>query len=119
MTTGHHETTMNFQRALDAQEEDPWPDLTLVVSGVSALSIRAISNVKRLCEDQLAGHYHLTIVDLLDDSSGPRNANFLAAPTLLINKPLPVRRFVGDLSHTDGVMSALGLPGSDSTAGIA
>jgi circadian clock protein KaiB len=85
-------------------------DLTLIVSGASALSRRAIENATLLCETHMAGRYHLSVVDLSEAPASVAHGQVLAAPTLVKTWPLPVQKFVGDLSRTDGVLAALGLP---------
>ena len=40
----------------------------------------------------------------------------IAAPTLIRTLPLPERRYVGDLSRTDAVLVALGLPAAEAEA---
>ncbi|MCW3014307.1 MAG: circadian clock protein KaiB [Solirubrobacterales bacterium] len=85
-------------------------ELTLFVSGASDLSARAIANARQLCESHLHGRYHLAVVDVHEDPAAVLSSQVLAAPTLIKHRPLPVRRLVGDLSHTDKVLLALDLP---------
>jgi circadian clock protein KaiB len=87
-------------------------ELTLFVSGASDLSARAIANVVALCEMHLAGRYHLAVIDVHADPVAALRSGVVVAPTLVKNQPLPVRRHVGDLSHTDKVLLALELPGA-------
>jgi circadian clock protein KaiB len=84
-------------------------ELTLFVSGASDLSARAIANARQICETHLAGRYDLSVVDVHEDPVAILGTRVLAAPTLVKSFPLPVRLLVGDLSHTDKVLSALGL----------
>jgi circadian clock protein KaiB len=109
MTTPNNAMLKRFEDAL-AQRDDSWYELTLIVSGASALSARAIANARRLCDTHLEGRYHLSVVDLHEEPANVASDHVLAAPTLVKNRPLPVRNFVGDLSHTDRVLLALGLP---------
>jgi circadian clock protein KaiB len=88
-------------------------ELTLFVNGASDLSARAIANARRLCESHLAGRYDLHVVDVRDDPAALVSNRLLAAPTLVKSRPLPVRKIVGDLSRTDKVLSALGLPADE------
>ena len=85
-------------------------ELTLIVSGASELSARAIANATLLCETHMAGRYHLSIVDLHEAPASVLSGEVLAAPTLVKTRPLPVQKFVGDLSRTHRVLAALGLP---------
>jgi circadian clock protein KaiB len=90
--------------------DDARYELTLFVNGASDLSARAIANARQLCETRLAGRYDLRVVDVNDDPATVLSLRLLAAPTLVKTRPLPVRRIVGDLSHTKKVLVALGLP---------
>jgi circadian clock protein KaiB len=85
-------------------------ELTLFVSGASDLSARAIGNARQLCDIHLAGRYSLSVVDVHENPAALRTNGALATPTLVRNRPLPVRKVVGDLSHTDKVLLALELP---------
>jgi circadian clock protein KaiB len=87
-------------------------ELTLFVSGASELSARAIASARALCDTRMEGRYRLCVVDVHEGGGPPvlSASVVLATPTLVKNWPLPVRKFVGDLSDTDKVLVALGLP---------
>ena len=89
-------------------------ELTLFVSGASALSARAIANATRICELHGNGLYHLTVVDIHEDPSSLLTHHLLATPTLVKTMPAPVRRVVGDLSQIDKVLATLDLPSAPS-----
>ncbi|MDQ3756525.1 MAG: circadian clock protein KaiB [Actinomycetota bacterium] len=111
MSSPHDATLAQYEAAAALRDEgDTWYELTLIVSGASELSTRAIANVRRLGEESLGGRYHLSIVDLHEAPASVLSSQVLAAPTLVKNRPLPVGKFVGDLSRTDIVLRALGLP---------
>jgi circadian clock protein KaiB len=90
--------------------EEPRYGLTLFVNGASDLSVRAIADATQLCENHLAGSYHLTVVDLFQDPDAGIGSGVQAAPTLVKNRPLPERKLVGDLSHQGRVLLALAIP---------
>lgn len=113
MTMPHDSALRRFEEAL-AHRDQTWYELTLIVSGASDLSARAIANAMTLCETHLAGRYHLAVVDLHEEPASAVSGHVLAAPTLVRNQPLPVRKFAGDLSRVDRVLGALGLPIPDS-----
>jgi circadian clock protein KaiB len=117
MTTPHDATLQRFEDAL-AERAESWYELTLIVSGASELSARAIANARQFCEAHLHGRYHLSVVDLHEEPASVGGRQVLAAPTLVKNHPLPVRKFVGDLSRTDNVLLALGMPAVDSTDAV-
>jgi circadian clock protein KaiB len=109
MSTPQDETLKRFEDALSRRDQS-WYELTLIVSGASDLSARAVANARHLCDTHLRGRYNLSVVDLNEEPVSALGGHVLAAPTLVRNQPLPVRKFVGDLSRTDRVLLALGLP---------
>ena len=84
--------------------------LRLYVAGQSPKSLRAFANLKRLCDDHLAGHYEIEIVDLVENPSQARTDDILAIPTLVRRLPAPLRKIIGDLSDTERVRVGLRLP---------
>jgi len=112
MTEPVLETSARYEEAQAALGDSRF-ELTLFVSGASDRSARAITNARELCEAHLHGRYDLTVVDLHEDLSRALDNRVLAAPTLVRQRPLPVRRFVGDLSDVVRVLSALGIATGD------
>ncbi|HTF88889.1 MAG TPA: circadian clock KaiB family protein [Planctomycetota bacterium] len=83
--------------------------LRLYVTSTGARSSRAIVNVRRICEENLRGIYDLDIVDIGLHPQLASSEQLVAAPTLVKLLPLPVRRFVGDMSQTARILSGLNL----------
>lgn len=83
--------------------------LHLYVTGSTPNSIRAIDNIKKICEEHLKGRYELDVVDLYLKPNLAKGEQIIAAPTLIRKQPLPLRRFIGDLSDTDRVLIGLDL----------
>ena len=81
--------------------------LRLYVTGSSARSLRAVSNLKKLCEEHLSEDYDLEIIDIYKDPSAARDEQIIAAPTLVKKLPTPLRKFVGDLSNTQKILAGL------------
>ena len=81
--------------------------LRLYVTGSSARSLRAVSNLKKLCEEHLSDDYDLEIIDIYKDPSAARDEQIIAAPTLVKTLPSPLRKFVGDLSNTQKILAGL------------
>lgn len=79
----------------------------LFVTGHSSLSNRAIINVRKFCEEHLAGPYDLEIVDVSEQPELAVEEQVLAAPTLIKHLPTPLRRFIGDMSQTDRILLGL------------
>lgn len=81
--------------------------LELYVTGNTSRAERAVVNLKRICEQALAGRYELTVIDVLERPQLAESAKILATPTLIKYRPLPTRRIVGDLSDTEKVLQGL------------
>jgi circadian clock protein KaiB len=83
--------------------------LTLYVTGATVGSLRAIANMKAICEQHLKGRYHLEVVDIYQRPDLLRRDQIVAVPTLIKKLPAPLRLMVGDLSRTEQVLQGLGL----------
>jgi circadian clock protein KaiB len=81
--------------------------LRLYVTGASAVSARAIANLKALCEQRLKGRFQLEVIDILQNPALAEGEHIIAAPTLVRVLPAPLRRFIGDLSDLDGKLFGL------------
>jgi circadian clock protein KaiB len=99
-----------FLTDLSTQPADDRYVLRLYVSGSTQRSIRAITNLKAICELHLRGRYDLIVVDLYEQKERALKDQILVAPTLVRESPLPIRRMIGDLSSTARVLAILGLP---------
>jgi circadian clock protein KaiB len=88
----------------DTQED--W-HLRLYVAGPSPKSLKALANLKALCEEHLAGRHEIEIIDLVDQPKLARSDDILAIPTLVRRVPAPVRKVIGDLSDTERVLVGL------------
>lgn len=83
--------------------------LRLYVTGSTPRSTRAISNIRKICEQHLDGRYDLEVWDISQYPSLAEGEQIIAAPTLIKKLPLPVRRFTGDMSQTDRILLGLDL----------
>lgn len=83
--------------------------LRLYVTGLTPRSLKAISNLKRFCEEHFPDDYELEVIDIYKNPNAAREANVIAAPTLIKKLPEPLRRFVGDLSNTHKLLVGMGL----------
>ncbi len=83
--------------------------LRLYIAGASPRSSRAIANVRRICEEHLAGRYDLEVVDLYQHPVLSRGEQIVAVPTLIKRLPAPLRKFIGDMSDTDRILVGLDL----------
>lgn len=101
-------TTEEFDEALDGKRvRRAEYILRLYVTGSTPRSLKAITNLKRLCEEHLPGAYDLQVIDIYKYPDAARDAQIIAAPTLIKRLPAPLRRFVGDLSNTQKLLIGL------------
>lgn len=84
--------------------------LRLYVSGTSFRSVCAIANVKRICEKYLHGRYSLEVIDVYQRPEFTRTEQIIAAPTLVKSHPLPVKRWIGDMTNTERILAGLNPP---------
>jgi circadian clock protein KaiB len=84
-------------------------ELKLYVAGQTAKSLQAFANLKRICEDHLAGEYRIEVIDLIKNPQLAQGDQILALPTLVRKLPEPVRKIIGDLSNTERVLVGLDL----------
>ena len=82
-------------------------NLRLYVAGQSPRSIRALQNLRKVCDEHLAGRYRVEVIDLLLNPALARGDEIVAVPTLVRTLPEPIRKIIGDLSDTDRVLVGL------------
>jgi circadian clock protein KaiB len=95
-------------QAIDASQNEMW-ELRLYVAGVTPKSVEAFSNLKKICEEYLAGKYHIEVIDLMENPRLARGDQILAIPTLVRKLPEPLKKIIGDLSDTERVLVGLNL----------
>jgi circadian clock protein KaiB len=83
--------------------------LRLYVSRSTARSTRAVTNIRRLCEEHLHGRYDLEVIDINDHAQLARDEQIIAVPTLIKRLPAPLQRLVGDMSDLNKVLFGLDL----------
>ena len=84
-------------------------ELRLYVAGQTPKSIAAFNNLKKICEEHMAGQYHIEVIDLLKEPQLASGDQILAIPTLVRKLPSPMRKIIGDLSNTERVLVGLDL----------
>lgn len=99
-----------LDRHFDASSapEESW-ELRLYVAGATPRAIAALDNLKKICEEHLAGKYSIEVIDLLKNPKLASGDQILAVPTLVRKLPEPVRKIIGDLSDTERVLVGLDL----------
>ena len=102
---------MKKQRAeIEAKNTERAPGeykLRLYITGASPNSVRAIINIRNICELYLKDRYDLQIIDVYQDIALAREEQLIALPLLVKKLPLPERKLIGDLSETEKVLKAL------------
>jgi circadian clock protein KaiB len=88
-------------------------ELRLYVAGVNPKSAQAIANVRRICEDHLAGRYELEVIDLYQNPTLSKGEQIVAVPTLIKKLPAPLRKFIGDMSDVKRMLVGLDLRSKD------
>src|SRR5262245_43808596 len=84
--------------SVDRTDPSFW-DLRLYVAGQTPKSMTAFANLKKICEEHLAGKYRIEVVDLLKEPQLARGDQILALPTLVRKLPEPIKKIIGDLSN--------------------
>lgn len=98
----------------DAPGEGKVWNLRLYIAGDSPKSRTAVANLRKLCDQHLAGRHSIEIVDLLKNPALAKTHQIVAIPTLIRELPEPIKRVIGDLSDADKALVTL-----DVQAGVA
>ena len=84
-------------------------ELRLYVAGQTPKSLTAFANLKKICEDHLAGQYCIEVIDLLKHPELARTEQIVAIPTLVRKLPEPIRKIIGDLSDVERTLVGLNI----------
>ena len=101
-------STAAFQMARTEREQERYV-LRLYVTGTTPHSLQAIVNIRKICEEHLAGRYDLEVIDILQHPTLAESEQIIAVPTLIKKLPLPLRHFIGDMSQTERILLGLDL----------
>ena len=82
-------------------------ELRLYIAGQTRKSIAALTNLRRICEEHLAGRYRVEVIDLMENPQQAQRDQIVAIPTLVRRLPEPIRRIIGDLSNSERVLVGL------------
>jgi circadian clock protein KaiB len=104
------QTKLNGQ-GVETEEPKQW-QLRLYVAGQTPKSVAAFSNLKRICEEHLAGEFEIEVIDLIENPRLARDDQIVAIPTLVRKLPEPIRKIIGDLSDTERTLVGLQLRSS-------
>jgi len=104
----HSDSVQAFLDEVPEQDQARYT-LRLYVTGHTPLSTRAIVRIRKICEEHLEGRYDLEVVDIAKNPTLAAGEQIIAAPTLIKKLPLPLRRFIGDMSQTERILLGLDL----------
>jgi circadian clock protein KaiB len=105
--SNHRSEPSDAGEATNADQGDGFYKLRLYVAGQTPKSLAAIANLKKVCDEHLAGHYDIEVIDLIKNPQLAAGDQILAVPTLVRRLPAPLKRIIGDLSNTDRVLVGL------------
>ncbi len=83
--------------------------LRLFVAGATDKSRQAVLRVRQLCAAELKGNCDLEVIDIYQQPKLARENQIVATPTLIIEFPPPLRRFIGNLTNITGLFVELDL----------
>ena len=101
-------TTKEFEKTLQTRGTEKYV-LRLYVTGMTPKSINAIENIRKICEENLQGRYELEVIDVYQRPEYAKKEEIIAAPTLIKKLPLPLRKFIGDMSNKEKILVGLDL----------
>lgn len=84
-------------------------ELRLYVAGLTPRAVTALENLKKICEEHLAGCYSIEVIDLIKNPQLARGDQIIAVPTLVRKLPTPIKKIIGDLSDKERVLVGLDL----------
>ena len=96
-----------FEQAISRQPVVGRYVLSLFVTGSTPKSLRAIQNIRTLCEERLDGCYELKVIDIYQHPEQVKPEQIVVTPTLIKKLPLPLRKLIGDLSNKDRLLLGL------------
>lgn len=105
------DSSSRFERLLEEASESEHYSLRLYITGTSVRSNRAVAAIRAMCEEYLKGKYDLEVVDIYQQPAKAADAQIIAAPTLIKMLPKPLKRFIGNITNRENVMSGLDLIG--------
>ncbi len=106
--SGVKDSTKEYERALKRLPKNFYI-LRLYVAGMTPRSLRAIKNIRKICDENLAGHCNLEVIDVYQQPTLARGEQIIAAPTLIKKVPLPLRKFIGDMADEERILVGLDL----------
>jgi circadian clock protein KaiB len=101
-------STEEFEKAAVNRDIEKFV-LLLYVTGMTPKSTRTIANVRKFCEEHLEGRYELKVIDIYQQPKLAQGEQIIATPTLIKKLPLPLRKFIGDMSDMERFLVGIDL----------
>lgn len=101
-------SSKRIEKSLSSADQEKYL-LKLYISGMTPAATRAITNIRKICDEYLPGRYDLDIIDIYQQPVLAKGEQIVAAPTLIKKLPEPLRRIIGDMSNKDRVLLGLDL----------
>lgn len=83
--------------------------LRLYVAGATVRSRSAVLRVRQLCATELQDNCDLEVIDIFQQPQLAHRHQIVATPTLVVEFPRPMRRFIGNLMNTADLVFQLEL----------
>jgi len=109
MTKKHVQTMTEALEAASRDSKEQHYTLRLFIAGLPPRSQEALRTVTPICEERLAGHYDLEVIDLYQHPVLAKGEQIIAVPTLIKKLPLPLRKMIGNMADIDKVLVGLDL----------
>jgi circadian clock protein KaiB len=106
--TAVKKSTKAFEKTLQKSGTEKYV-LRLYAAGTTPRSVQAITNIKKICEEHLKGRYDLEVIDVYQQPTLAMGEQIIAAPTLIKKLPLPLRKFIGDMTNQERILVGLDL----------
>jgi len=81
--------------------------LRLYVTGTTPKSVKAIKSLREICDVHLKDRCDLEVIDIYQQPVLAEGEQIIAVPTLVKKLPLPLRRFIGDMSDIERILMGL------------
>lgn len=109
MTGKHAKTALEALETASRESGIQLYVLRLYIAGLTPRSQEAVRAITGICEEHLAGRYDLEVIDLYQNPVLAKGEQIIAAPTLIKQLPLPLRKIIGNMADKDKVLVGLDL----------
>ncbi len=99
-------------RAIKKREKKKYL-LKLYVAGITPRSEGAVTSITNICKEHLRNRYRLDVIDIYQQPELAKEAQIVAAPTLIKLLPAPPRRFIGSMVDAERILLGLDLKGKE------